>query len=81
MWTTIAPEMPMLKDVTVKFGGRENWGRYLREPGSRGWGEWFHSMACATPKVGFRRSLTREFDLDGKRRVLEKMTDLLEAIG
>ena len=69
MWATIATEMQMLKDVSVRFGGRENWGRYLKEPGSEGWEEWFHSMAGATPKLEIGGLLRFEFDVDGTRRV------------
>ena len=69
MWATIATEMQMLKDVSVKLGSRENWGRYLKEPGSDSWEEWFHSMACATPKLEIGGLLRFEFDVDGTRRV------------
>lgn len=80
MWSTIATEMPMLKDVKVKFGETRTWCRYLREPGSKGWMEWFHSMAFATPKLGSGVLLRFEIEVNGKWKVLETMSDLLEAI-
>ncbi len=80
LWATIATEMQMLKDVTVSFGGGEDWVQYLREPGSEDWEEWINCMACARPilKIGGLRRF--ELEVNGTRRVLENQRGDLEAV-
>ena len=81
MWLFIAWHMPMLKDVTVKLGGRNDWVRYLMNPSSKGFQEWFLPMAVGTEKLKIGVYLRIEFeDAHFKRRVLEDMSDLFEAI-
>ena len=62
MWCSIITAMPMLKDVTVKLGGREDWVRYLMNPQSKGFQEWFLPMAIVTDKLRTRVYLRIEFE-------------------
>ena len=81
MWATIATEMQMLRIVTVRLGDRGDWDRYLREPGSEGWEEWFNSMACVTSKLEeIGRLLRFVFELDGTQWVVENQFGELKAI-
>lgn len=83
MWTTIATAMPMLKDVTAKFGGSENWSQYFRETESEPWEEWFQSIELAAPQFNYRRLKWTpkdfEFKLD-RERTWENLKTLLRAI-